>query len=322
MLNKFIVNIEIKDYVIRHSQIDIASGEVVRIGEQFVPNGIIDQGVIEEQAEFIKILKTCVKKWKLKRKKVRLTMPDSLVIIRRQKVPKEVKVEDFNRFVKFSLGETIHLPFETPIFDTVLVEEGDEKGHEASIISTDEQIAKQYRDCFREAGMKLTAVDISPLNYYRLLYKHKKVNEQDHLLLIQYNANHVVFTAFKNSCPVLLQHFNLLSSDEEFITPFGPTLTKEDFNIKDVLSEFEEINTEIERIERFYQFSMNEEQQSFTKIAVVGDHPHLEEITYKIEQSYDIPIIQLDEREVKGPKGIQVEQKYYNVYGLALKEGL
>ncbi|WP_054754394.1 hypothetical protein [Piscibacillus salipiscarius] len=62
-MSKNIVNIEIRDYVIRFTEVNPKRPtEMVRFGEHFLPNGIIDVGTIQDSSLFQKAMNTCVKK--------------------------------------------------------------------------------------------------------------------------------------------------------------------------------------------------------------------------------------------------------------------
>ncbi|MDQ0351998.1 type IV pilus assembly protein PilM [Alkalibacillus filiformis] len=319
MSNKKVVNLEIKDYVIRFTESKKGSSSISRLGEHFLPTGIVKNGVIEDFDQFVKILKTVVKKWRLKRKNVRFIMPDSLVFIRRETVPLNVDKDEVKKHIYFNIGDTIHLPFDSSVVEVVYIRELEEH-HEVSMISTDQAVANQYDEALDLASVTVEAIDISPLCYYRLLHSNELVKQDDHLLLIQYQVDRVTFSAFVQNTPIFLQEFDLESS--EFVTEqLGPTLSKEDFNKQTVMEELDDMNIEVERVERFYQFMMNDYEQKFTTIAVVGDHPYLEEIVSTMSEGYETPIVQLTDNNVKGPKEMGVEFKFHNVYGLALKGG-
>ncbi|SEQ49222.1 type IV pilus biogenesis protein PilM [Piscibacillus halophilus] len=319
-MSQNIINLEIKDYVIRYTEMNPKQPtQIIRFGEHFIPEGVVDGGIIVDSELFIKVLHTCVKKWSLKRKRVRLTMPDSLVIVRKQSIPASVEKEDINRYIYFQLGDTIHLPFQKPIFETVLLKQGEDQ-HEVSIISTCESLVNPILKCLEKVKTKVVAVDISPLNYYRIYYHKGKIAEEDHVLMIQYHSQNVVFCAFEKHTPIFLQQFQLTSSEGER-NSFGPTMTREDFNREEVLMEYEEIRIEIERVERFYQYSMNDGSKAFTKTIVVGDHPYLSEIIERMKERSETDLMAFTDDEIRGPKGLQVERKYHNVYGLAMKDG-
>ncbi|WP_027964171.1 type IV pilus biogenesis protein PilM [Halalkalibacillus halophilus] len=317
---KQIVNLEIRDYVIRFSESNVSStSNVERIGEHFLPSGIIVNGVIEKGEAFLKILKTCVKKWKLKGKSVRLTLPEAVVIVRKQDIPADIKKDQINQHIQFQLGETIHLPFERPIVRTIYLNE-EEGSHTVSLISTDEQLVSRYTELLHEAKLKVIAADLSSFNYYRVFHQQQLVDAMDHVLFMQYYVDHVVFSAFHNHTPIFLQEFDL-EAGAETSAQLGPTMSKEDFHEEVVLEELDDISTEIERIERFYQYSMNQDEQRFTKIAVAGDHPFMNEIISQMKESNEIPVIHLEDNRIQGPKGLTLEQKFHSVYGLALKGG-
>ncbi|GEN46811.1 type IV pilus biogenesis protein PilM [Alkalibacillus haloalkaliphilus] len=317
MSNKKVVNLEIKDYVIRYTENKRGSSSVERMGEHFLPTGIVKDGVIEDHGQFERILKTVIKKWRLKRKKVRLIMPDSLVFIRRETVPLDVPKDEVKKHINFNLGETIHLPFNSSVVEVIYIQQLEEH-HEVSIISTDKAVASQFVSNLEDLSLIVEAIDISPLCYYRLMHFKQLVTEDEQLLVVQYGIDRVTFSAFIQNTPIFLQEFDLESS-ETINSQLGPTLSKEDFNKQTVMEELEDMSIEIERVERFYQFMMSNQDHQFTSIAVVGDHPYLEEIITAMKESYETPIIQLTENDVKGPKEVGIEPKFHGVYGLALK---
>lgn len=71
------------------------------------------------------------------------------------------------------------------------------------------------------------------------------------------------------------------------------------------MEQFSEINTEVERIQRFYRYSMNDGKKQFTKMALVGDTPFLSEIHSQLEELYEIPVIELDDRPFFRTKGFE-----------------
>ncbi|NIK11588.1 type IV pilus biogenesis protein PilM [Alkalibacillus almallahensis] len=320
MAKKQIVNLEIRDYVIRYTESRRDKTQVERMGEHYIPAGIIRGGVIEDREQFERVLKTCVKKWRLKRKTVRLIMPDSLVFIRREVLPLNIAKNEIRNHIQFHLGDTIHLPFDESVFETVYIQEL-EDGHEISLISTDRSIANQYTQILNELGMRVESIDISPLSFYRVLYSHSIASNEDHLLLINYNVDQATFSAFRFHTPIFLQEFDLDSSDQT-IDQLGPTLSKEDFHEETVMDELEDLIIEVERVERFYQYMIQNYEQQFTQIAITGDHPYLEDIMVTLEERFETPVVTIQDEQVVGPKGMTVASRFHMVYGMALKGGL
>lgn len=75
MKNNLFINLEIKDYVIRFVEWNAETRKIVKFGEHYISRGIISNGMIEDRDEFLKIIRMLSKKWRLKRKQIRMTMP-------------------------------------------------------------------------------------------------------------------------------------------------------------------------------------------------------------------------------------------------------
>src|SRR5699024_7725627 len=118
MKSKMTVNIVIDDYVIR---MDESSGEelstVKLIKEEPLPSGLIEYGKIVDEIQFYGFMKNIVQKWGIKNQQVRFYVPSSLVIMRAVEYPAHLKKENIKEYFMMEIGETIHLPFQNPIFD-------------------------------------------------------------------------------------------------------------------------------------------------------------------------------------------------------------
>lgn len=58
---------------------------------------------------------------------MRFLVPDSRLVIRKVAIPKDIKDDEIKGYLYLEMGTSIHLPFEEPIFDVVLLEETEEK---------------------------------------------------------------------------------------------------------------------------------------------------------------------------------------------------
>ena len=79
-----IVNIIITDRCIRYLELKQAKPPVAaKWGERLLPNGLISNGKIQDYETLVMILEECVDEWKIRNRKVRFLIPESLVIIRK-----------------------------------------------------------------------------------------------------------------------------------------------------------------------------------------------------------------------------------------------
>ena len=116
--NRKIVNLVIKDHVIRFVQLQNTNPLIVQnYGEHYLPTGIIHEGKILDRETLEMILDECISAWKLTNRQVRFIVPDSLVIIRKITIPNELEEDEIEGYIFMEIGSSIHLPFEDPSFD-------------------------------------------------------------------------------------------------------------------------------------------------------------------------------------------------------------
>jgi type IV pilus assembly protein PilM len=122
LFNKKRNNLIIQDHVIRY--LDMRQPELLEVkssGERYLPEGIIQDGIITDGETLLKILEECIEEWGIKGREVHFLIPDSKLVIRKHHIPSVYKVEEIKRYLYLELGSTVHLPFEDPVFDYVLL---------------------------------------------------------------------------------------------------------------------------------------------------------------------------------------------------------
>jgi type IV pilus assembly protein PilM len=319
------VNLEIQDYVIRFASAKKKKNLfVTNFGEHFIPPGIVENGKIVDKKQFDKVLKTCVKKWKLRGKNLHFIAPDSSVIIRTIDVSKDIEDEELTGHIYFELGHSIHLPFENPVVDAVAMEQNSET-KKVLLIASSEEVIDAYYDEFKGTRLNPVVADVSPLCQYRLFHHFDLTNDEDIYLLAHFNVKSVTLSIFEKHKPVFMEEvtvpyegnaWEIVASDD------GGRLEKEQFNRDKVFFAFDEIFTEIERIFRFYQFSLNNGDKEINGVLLTGDHPFLYELLDGLKLRVDIPIQTLDPNKIQTGKDLKLGSQYFNVIGLALREGV
>ncbi|MBO8157120.1 MAG: pilus assembly protein PilM [Bacillaceae bacterium] len=317
-----IANIELKDYVIRYAEIKSQNPlKIADIGEYYLPEGIVENGQIVDQDAFQRHMKICAKKWKLKGKSVRFIVPDSSVIIRKQMVPGEVEKDELVNHFYFELGHSIHLPFENPILEAVLLSETEDQ-KETLLIAAPEEIIFSYRDLFKGLGMKPIAADVSSLCHYRMFHSFDLTNDRDHFLVVQLNLHAVTVSIFEQHRPIFMQQFNVSYTDDSWIDRNeGEDITREHIKKESVMEAFEDIYMETERILRFYQFSMNNGQKEINTILAAGDHPYFKDIVDNFKMRFSMPVHFISSQVMEYHNEQGLDWKFHSVLGLAMKEG-
>lgn len=261
-----------------------------------LPEGIIERGRIEDPETLEAIMEQCVRDWKIKRKKVQFTVPDPYVIVRQVELKEALSDQEIHGYLYMELGSRIQIPFEDPVFDFVKLPVEDAK--QIVIFASPVDIVSSYRDLLEKVHLEPLTADITPLALYRFYSYTGNLNETDHLMFLHMEPNQLTISVFHEGFPLFMRPIAL----EEI--------------------EFEELYSEIEKIMRFYRYSVLQDDGEIGKVYISGDHPQIG--TFHQELS-DVVSVKIEKpaktREFEhlletGTEGYEV------AIGLALKEGL
>jgi type IV pilus assembly protein PilM len=316
------INITIKDHAIRFVELKQTQPAVVqRMGERYLPAGLIKEGKIMEYETLSTILEQCISDWKIAKRHVRFLVPDSFVVIRMVSLPIDLKEDEIKGYLYMEIGTSIHLPFEDPVFDYTLMD-SDTNNRQILLFAAPEDIVREYMGLFDEVKLKAVAADISSLALYRYYNQLESDSENQNLLVIQFDLLEVNVSIFEKNIPVFTRHISMevnrenwthsLTNESSFTLNFTGDKDEAFISIKDAY-------TQIEKVINFYQYSLNQGKQQVEKILLDGDHPWLDEIYSQLESRFGIPILMI-ESENQDKKVEPIPPQFHLNVGLGLKE--
>jgi type IV pilus assembly protein PilM len=322
--NKRVINLIISDHSIRFLELKNTNVQNVhRWGEHFLPDGIIREGKIIDRVTLSMILEECFGNWKIQKRLVKFLIPDPLVIIRKLKIPKEIKEDEIKGYLYLELGTSIHLPFEEPVFDIFILSK-DLDATEILLFAAPEKQVMEYASLLTELRLKPIAAEISPLAIYRL-YDHLDMAKSDEsLMVLQFDIDRVNISMFENQAPIFMHYIPL-----EFNTITWDIKRNEEDNryeIKfigdagELANTFEEYFKEISKLMDFYRYSIHQGSKSISKILLNGDHPLMEIILSEIASRFEVPVQTITLQESNVGKTGKVPMAQFLALGLALKE--
>lgn len=326
-LKNRIASLIIKDHVIRFVETKANQPlTVYQFGERYLPNGVVREGKIADRETFMLILDECLDEWKLRKRRVLLLIPDSVVVLRIQSVPVEIPDEEIRWYVYMEMGTNVHLPFDEPAFDyVVLKEDGDRK--EVLLFAAPEDVVLDYKEVIEHIGLKPIAMDISSLAVYRLFYKQDVTNARDYFMMIQFDLDAVNITIFHEHKPLFMRHYSLQEYLPQWEIQMGRTKTVREMrwmmSQKDYEEMMNDISREIDRLMSYFSYSIMQGKQQITKILLCGDHPGRADLFLQLEQTYNISVTTLREQFIQFTKKEHEEimiESFYLPIGLALKE--
>lgn len=314
------VNLVLNDHSIRYAELKQKNPVTpLRYGERLLQPGIIVDGKIQDFDTLANIFDECIDEWKIARRDIRFIVPDSLVIIRKVSIPADVKEDEIHGYLYLELGSTIHLPFEDPVFDTMVLDKGSRK-QEVLVFAAPEAYVNEYASLFRSVKLKPVAADVSALANYRLYHQNGLASEDEVLMSIQFDLDFVSMCIFEGPIPVFLRHLpvdgnnnwrlKLSSGGYEFVY---------DGEITEIAIQFEEIYREIARLMDFYRYSLTRGNREVSRILLNGDHPELDRVVHDLQDRWGIPVHTLKVGAKEGAAEA-LPRAYHLAIGLGLKE--
>ncbi|MFT4412799.1 type IV pilus biogenesis protein PilM [Fredinandcohnia humi] len=309
-----IVNLIIKDHVIRFIELkQVSPLQITNSGEYYIPEGIIHDGRILDHDTLATILEQCIDEWGIRKRSVRFIVPDSFITIRTIKVPAELKDDEIKGYLYLELGETIHLPFEDPVFDIKVIRTDRDK-KDVLVFAGPEEIVTEYSTLLSELTLKPIAADVSPLCLYRLLHYLDLTKPKQHTMILQYDVTKVNISIFHNHLPIFMRHITLITNDEDWqITPsyVDSKPMEEEF----LQAQYNDLIKEITHVMDFYRYSLHQDQVD--RILLTGDNPSLQHFYNQLENSFNqsIEIV----KSIPTNDDQQVNRYFHLALGLALK---
>ncbi|RSD23314.1 type IV pilus biogenesis protein PilM [Mesobacillus subterraneus] len=317
-----IVNIVINDHSIRFMELKQKNPILPsHFGERYLPRGIIVDGKIQDFDTLSNILDECIAEWKIAKREIRFTVPDSLVMIRKVSIPADIKEDEIHGYLYLELGSTIHLPFEDPVFDTVPLGTENNK-QEVLLFAAPEKYIFEFEDLFKSVKLKPIAADISPLSIYRLYHYSDMAVNNEVLLSVQFDLDGVSLCIFENHIPVFMRHIPGGLNEKWKLSRIHADQSDQELVYEgesaDIMFQLEEVYRDIAKLMDFYRYSMTQGQKEVTRILVNGDHPMLERVHSDMEARFGIPLAAI--KINAGPDKEVLPNAFHLALGLGLKE--
>ncbi|AVQ99625.1 pilus assembly protein PilM [Oceanobacillus iheyensis] len=262
-------------------------------GELELPPSVLEEGKIMDKALFSELIRQLVHEYKWKRKKLLFAVPDDTVVIRQLEVPATLSREEAKGYIETQLGNSIYLPFSNPAIAIDFLEKQDDKQHVILFAYPKEKIT-DYVDVFEQQGLRPVVADLTSLSVYRYYMATRQETTQHHILLVHWNEDALVLTAFKENKPVFTRNMKVEQATEEV----------------DIERTIDEYLIEINRIIDFYQYSITKGDAQIELLLLSGDYPGLPILKQRYIESTLV---------VEDFTNGELPSKYTDVLGLAMK---
>lgn len=324
-----IVNIAIDDYVIRMVEnTGQALSSIKLVKEEEIPDGLIEFGRIVDEVNFYNFMKKLVGKWGIKKRQVRFYVPNSLVIMRNIEIPSHVLDHRINQHFEMEIGESIHLPFQNPIFDIYalsklgeLTTTAEDETRQGVMFAVPEDEVNKFTEIFVDVSLTPIAADVKELGIYRYFHQMDRTNRNDSYLFIEFNLTSVNLSIFHNHQIEFLRYQPLEIEASSWVgrrVGSGHLNWEYENDIKMKQMAIDEQINELDRIMNFYRYSLHNGEKEVTKVIILGDYPKINEILDKVDKQYQLPTELLDGYLSNGGSH-EITTAFIPTLGLALK---
>lgn len=258
------------EYAIRFLEVTTKKDIIITIHHSsIIKNTVLKDGQLNKD-EWKRLLKKHLKENKIKAKIVSIALPSSAVIFRQQIMP-DLPTKDLKLIIQYELGNSIHLPFNNPIFDIVRIESGTqlltEDGQAAiqiALVAAPGNVIYPLLDVLQENRLKTKSIDIPALSLYRLFSSTYPSLRNEVVLLSFISQNGFDLHILDNGAISFTRHIPLeiINFDE----------AKDQENMQhSFLSFASDYAYEIERAINFFQYTLNNRGKKISYCLISSD---------------------------------------------------
>jgi type IV pilus assembly protein PilM len=323
------IGIQFYDSAIRIAKVSKSgSGWDFPIMEEIpLPQDTIQNGRVQDMERLVEEIQTRIPSNRFLPKKVVIGIPGHLVILRQVKMPR-ISKKSMRSALAVELQTNIHLPFEDPVFDFVMVEEPisdaakQENPDEVSVVvvAAPGEVVRSYIEVVRTANLLPVAVDLALTAKERFaqLYFEDVMMKNEPYMLIHVTEESVEMGIFSKGVLYFSRTVNL--SIHDYRAQVG--------NANSIRMFANDLAFEVERAINFYQYTLNGSDESCHYVLVISElsdnqdllnvlreriEPTVIGFEEQLANLYDMPMLTV--RHIAA-----VSSKFAAAIGLSLKE--
>ena len=324
-----------------------------RVAQAAIPSEVIADGRIVQVETVAGLIRETMRSANMKGKKAHLVVPSQFVVIRQVQLP-DLPVKQLRKVIQFELQNSIHLPFEDPMFDFVklgkssVAEEdidyaaigmgaeqevaatSDRNSCDVMLIASTRSAIEPVLESAKIARLKAQSVDIRALALARAYQKLGRDMAGETTMFVDVSEGstdiHIFYgelLKFTRNVPIPLDEYKM---DRELNKPLHVLDLLEYFQSNtDYRSFTHDLAYEIERSMNFFRYTLNNRDAVLTNLVLTGLLPKSGTLVhYLIERFPGIAIGSMPfDHLALGPEAAGVADslcEYAIPIGLALKE--
>lgn len=315
-----------------------------KVVQTAIPSEVIVDGKVKQVDTLAGLLRDTMRAHHIRCKKTHLVVPSQFVLIRQLQLP-DLPKKQLCKVIDFELQNSIHLPFEDPVYDFVklgpahhhevaaTIEEGFSQPHpeaEVTLIASSRSAVDPVVAAATKAGLKPVSVDIRALALARAYHKFGADVGQKTTMFVDVGESSTdlhIFSGrtlkFTRNIPMLLESYKVNRQLDkpmqalEMVTYFQENTNYGSFT--------QDLAYEIERSVNFFTYTLNNREEAISRIVLSGLLPESGVFAHYLQERLPEMVVEvMPFQQLNLSASLQAEPvnlyEYAIPIGLALKE--
>lgn len=281
------------------------------IGFKPIEDGAIQKGYIKDPKSIQAILKEIKKENQITNNPVRIILREANIFFKKITIDKSlVKAKDIQSYIHSQLGNTIHFPFESSVFDYQIINELPDV-YEVLVSISDENLIHDYIDMFESIHSYKIEFDNAFLATYRLYHHYHDVQASDKSSQDEYAPD------LEGEMNVSVYHNVLtIAIFDGFVPVFTMIEVIEDNAFDEVVIEY------IERVANYYKYNIHKGEKQIAHIEIFNYHSCLGKTNFMNQLKKEVPDYEISSFDFKKIKSYQdglCHKGFFMVHSASIK---
>lgn len=295
MGKKQYISVELNDFVFRLLYKSSAEDNSFQVNEIALTEGLIEHGEIVNEMGLFDLLKITLEEWDMRKRPVRFFVSEQSVLMRPIDLPKGLPMDELRGYLQMEIGNSIHLPFDNPLFD---IHDADPNDDKVVLFAAPDETVRRFSALYDDATLIPEVAEVRMLANGRFLQKADLFSSGKSYLIADWSIDGLSVGIFTDNEIEFLRYQEIESLFNQW-----KEINNKELKVKfsfigdpiDYRNQLIDQVMEIGRISNFYRFSLHKGDRSIDQIILMGDNPEMNFIHEQTIRDQEQKVIVIDD---------------------------
>ncbi|MFC4767987.1 type IV pilus biogenesis protein PilM [Effusibacillus consociatus] len=253
---------------------------------------VYDNGRIRDVQRFASELSALFDTYDLPKKGITVSLPSSMVALRMLSMPK-VNRKQMEQMLQFQIQNEIRLPFADPVYDFDSYPSSFHSEDTILLVATPRDLVNGLVEAFREAGLRLAAIEAKGFSILRAVKALDKLPETE-TIVAEFGVHRIDAHFYKKGCLLMTRPLDIRADDYVQQPDYPDSFSRD-------------LSYQIQRSISFVQYSLKQRDTAIDTIFLTGHVPDGERLAECLATQLDIAVKILDkpaDRQLNQPLNV------------------